>query len=514
MSKLTAPKSKIPSHQLLPRSGAEREALREKGQFWTPSWVANAMVAYCLRDNPGELLDPAAGEGAFFEAALTLRKRSRKSFHLFGYDLDPEMCRRVTQQYGSRIEMVRRDFVLNPPSRKFAAIVANPPYIRHHRIPAATKASLRRIAKEALGTELDGRAGLHIYFLIRALQMLESNGRLAFILPADVFEGVFSKTLWTWISTKFSVEAIVTFAPDATPFPGVDTNAVVAFVRHSVPSAEYRWVRCRKHGSAQLQAWAGGASDAMPFPDLEIELRQTGESVRCGLARPRSEFPVDGPILFHYAKVVRGIATGDNSFFVLTRAQIAELGIPLDYFKRVVGRTRDAASGRLTEDDLNELDMQARPTYLLAPPDAPWDSYPQSLRDYLESGSRQGLHQRALISSRKPWYKAERREVPPLLFAYLGRRNSRFIRNLSSAVPLTGFLCVYPTVQVTNAAERLWKVLSEGDLTAALVQVGKTYGGGAVKVEPRSLERLPLSKELLQKHGLPIFAQAKQLEIA
>lgn len=37
----------------------------------------------------------------------------------------------------------------------------------------------------------------------------------------------------------------------------------------------------------------------------------------------------------------------------------------------------------------------------------------------------------------------EQREVPPILFAYLGRRNTRFILNEAGILPLTGFLCVY-----------------------------------------------------------------------
>ena len=32
--------------------------------------------------------------------------------------------------------------------------------------------------------------------------------------------------------------------------------------------------------------------------------------------------------------------------------------------------------------------------------------------------------------------------------------------------------------------------------------VGKSYGSGAIKVEPRSLERLPLNSEIVEKVGL------------
>ena len=47
-------------------SSATREALREKGQFWTPGWVAEAMVEYVLAGRDDVLLfDPAWGRGLF-----------------------------------------------------------------------------------------------------------------------------------------------------------------------------------------------------------------------------------------------------------------------------------------------------------------------------------------------------------------------------------------------------------------------------------------------------------------
>jgi len=62
---------RIKSHQKLPTVWSDREALREKGQFWTPSWVAEAMVEY-VTDTTGEVFDPATGRGAFFEALQKL----------------------------------------------------------------------------------------------------------------------------------------------------------------------------------------------------------------------------------------------------------------------------------------------------------------------------------------------------------------------------------------------------------------------------------------------------------
>jgi type I restriction-modification system DNA methylase subunit len=48
---------------------AQRRRQQEKGQFWTPDWVAEAMVTWLLEDGGGPLFDPAVGNGAFFRAA-------------------------------------------------------------------------------------------------------------------------------------------------------------------------------------------------------------------------------------------------------------------------------------------------------------------------------------------------------------------------------------------------------------------------------------------------------------
>jgi hypothetical protein len=112
------------------------------------------------------------------------------------------------------------------------------------------------------------------------------------------------------------------------------------------------------------------------------------------------------------------------------------------------------------------------------------------------------VHRRALIKQRRVWYKMESREVPPFLFAYLGRRSARFIRNRAGIVPLTGFLCVYPKIHEKESLEKLWRLLNHPDTLANLHRVAKSYGSGAIKVEPRALEKVPLSERALSDCGL------------
>ena len=500
----------LTARQIIPHSGPGREALREKGQFWTPDWIAQAMVAYVARNSPGHIFDPSVGAGAFFCAAKSV---ASERIAFLGNELDPGALEKARYNGLSSDDLAHveiNDFILNHPAGPFKAIVANPPYIRHHRLSNRVKEELRRISADTIGTSLDGRAGLHIYFLIRALSLLDKQGRLAFIMPADTCEGVFSSTLWSWITSNYRLDAVITFAPDASPFPKVDTNPIIFMISNEPPREEFFWARCVQPQTRALKNWADSGFSAMETPDIEIHKRSLSEGLSTGLSRPPTRSDGESATLGDFASVLRGIATGANDFFFLTANRAAELSIPDDFLIPAVGRTRDAPTNEITLEIIESLDMKGRPTLLFSPDGRSKDDFPPSVREYLDYGEDMSIHEKSLISTRRPWYKMETRIPPPILFAYLGRRNARFIRNRAGVVPLTGFLCVYPHRDDIESIERLWQVLQQPETIANLSLVGKSYGGGAIKVEPRSLEKLPLSGESLSALGGLFRLKTKQ----
>jgi len=162
----------------------EREALREKGQFWTPEWIAEAMVAYLAAGGHQTLFDPAVGAGAFFRAAKTLGREIGKDFALSGTEIDKAALSEAIESGLSHEDLLHvriGDFLLESSPGTIEAVVANPPYIRHHRLSNGLKGKLREFCFKSIDTTLDGRAGLHVYFLIAGLRSLSSGGRLAFI---------------------------------------------------------------------------------------------------------------------------------------------------------------------------------------------------------------------------------------------------------------------------------------------------------------------------------------------
>jgi adenine-specific DNA-methyltransferase len=502
--------------QRIPSSWLERESLRVKGQFWTPDWVADAMAAYVLASGADHLLDPAVGAGALFIAAKRIAAQSRRTVALHGNEIDAQAIMQARQNGLSDDDLANlemRDFVLDPPARRFKAIAANPPYIRHHRLPPDAKAALQKFGKSLIGKPLDGRAGLHIYFLLRALSLLEAGGRLAFIMPADTCEGVFAQTLWHWITQQFRLDAVITFSAAAAPFPNVDTNAIIFLIENSPPLTRFQWAQVDLADRHVLTDWVASAFAKSEGSALTVHERDLNEALATGLSRPPAEAPHEGAMLGEFATVMRGIATGANEFFFLTTIQAQTLHIPDEYLIPAVGRTRDVTSEEVTAATISELERKGRPTLLFAPDGRPLHLFPRPVRDYLNQGETSGIHKRTLIATRRPWYKMESRSAPPFLFAYLGRRNARFIRNTARAIPLTGFLCIYPRLSDAANTERLWHVLKHPDTTANLRLVGKSYGSGAIKVEPRALERLPIPPHVLTAAGLMSLHNGEQLPL-
>ncbi|MEM6966888.1 MAG: SAM-dependent methyltransferase, partial [Bacteroidota bacterium] len=348
---------------------------------------------------------------------------------------------------------------------------------------------------------IDGRAGYHIYFLIQSLHYLEKEGRLAFIMPADTCEGRFADKLWKWITKHYCLECVCTFKEGATPFPDVDTNALVFFIRNSKPKNTIQWIEVSEAYTDCLLNYVKSEFKEQICDSLNVTNRNLQEALETGLSRPqtvnKSKYQ-----LSDFASVMRGIATGANDFFFLTKDQVSDFQIPNEYIKRAVGRTRDVEGDLVTAETLKELEDKNRPTYLLSIGKEKTSELPKILQKYIQKGEKQELHLKSLIQQRKPWYKMEKREIPPLLFAYLGRRNTRFIKNEANVLPLTGFLCVYPHKKEKSYINKLWKILNHEDTIKNLRLVGKSYGSGAIKVEPSGLKKLPIPEYLVKEFQL------------
>ena len=477
--------------------------VRNKGQVWTPRWVADAMAVYLGKKASESILDPAVGPGVLLAAA---KFEAKKLKSVIAFEIDKDVLSEKSSKNGFAREEITdlhiRDFISDKSKFEVSSVIANPPYLRHHKITSQLKTTCQELVRETLGIRIDARAGLHIYFLVKALSHLQQGGRLSFLVPADTFEGVFAKPLWSSIAKKFHVEGILTFDPKAAAFPGVDTNASVVYISREQPTGQFRWLRWvgenpQKLSEAVHFGMAGKTAEAKDL-GLEVSNLKLADAIETGFTRLHTSEPEGGIHLNEFATMMRGVASGSNEFFLMTKSRLQSLGLSEDLFVRTIPRVRDATETSISLNFLNKLDLAGRPTYLLSIDEN--TVIDKALKKYLELGVEQGVSTRALVSMRKKWFYMEKRSPVPILFAYLGRRNNRFIDAKTKITPLTGFLCVYPKPGVDK--QSLIKALNHPLSIKELSRIGKSYGDGAIKVEPGGLRRMILPLPALKESGL------------
>jgi len=510
-------------------------ARRPLGQFWTPWPIAELMARWAIRSPSDRVLDPGFGSGVLLMAAA---ERLRTTGYLAGTEISPVLFLvalanlLLTPARNLKLNLRCEDFILPhcaatqavgeqtssytgrnvqlslpgmdrmpeaPFKGPFDVVVCNPPYTRHHHLPDDYKARWGEAVRDSFGVSFSRLTSLFAYFLIQSWRLLSTTGKMAFITPAAMFETFYSRQVKRFLRSQLRPRAIITFDESLSVFQGVDTAACVTLLdgpraetrSHLIHIEVHRWpgadavldalsaARDSEHRWGRM--WRIPLTELKPGSKWTVLARAT-RGVRAGLV-PLSTI----------ARIMRGIATGANAFFVLDDGAVARWDLPKRLLRPVLTRNREAPGYVFTYADFQRLGRQGKPRWLLylARPVRP--GTPEER--YVQHGVFLALHRRKLVNTRSPWYTMEKRDPAPIYYTYLSRRNSRFILNKANVLALNVFLCIYPEREIAEDATLLNALLAFLNSPATrqgLRLVGRCYGGDTVKVEPRELDNLPV----------------------
>ena len=464
------------------------------GQFATPPALARQVVGAALgwlpELAPIRFLDPAFGTGSFFSVLLDLAPAARLS-GLSGFEIDPHYGAPAEELWRGRgLALTLGDFTrAEPPAAgKPNLIVCNPPYVRHHHLEPVDKLRLQELGERATGIRLSGLAGLYAHFMLLAHAWAAEGAIAAWLVPSEFMDVNYGAGLRRYLTERVTLLRLHRFDAGEVQFGDALVTSAVVWWRHGAPPEGHRALLTFGGSIA-----APRRSETVSLERLSAAPKWTAEALAAPVGAGR------GASLGDLFEIKRGVATGDNRFFILSEAEIARRGLPWECFTPVLPGPRGLGPGAtLIEADADGLPKLDQRLFLLdcrLPEPELAERHPVLWR-YLLSGVP-AVSGRYLCRHRTPWYALDRRPPPPLLCTYMGRGASpfRFLLNRSRATAANVYLLLYPKPEAAadpGLVERLWRGLN-GMGAAGLIAAGRVYGGGLHKLEPRELMGLPLA---------------------
>ncbi len=467
-------------------SSVAGERRKDLGQFFTPPELVSALTAWAVRSPSDRVLEPAAGEAAFLLAAIRRLRSlgsSDPSRAVLGVEIDPQAwaeTNRALKEAGEPASVIRGDFFeLSPEDvTPFNAVVGNPPYIRYHRFKGEARRR-SQLAAAAGGVVLSGLASSWAAFVIHASRFLAPDGRLAFVLPAELLYADYADPVREFLLRRFGAVSVVTFNESVFPGAMIDTVLLMA------EGGERRGLRVLRVANAKEAEQLASDQAFSPAADERwSSLRDASEGVTAlGRLRDRGALTRLGDV----ASVDIGFVTGANDFFMLTSGEIKRHGISRRLFRPAIARPAQLRGAILSEADAAELTTTER-VHLLALTGSSLDAKATALGRYLRRGRRRGIHRQYKCRVRQPWYAVPGIRIPDAFLSYMSNTSPRVALNEA------GFSSSNLVHQVTfhmigrSHMHAFVTALHSSPARLSFELEGRSYGGGVLKHETKEAE--------------------------
>jgi adenine-specific DNA-methyltransferase len=456
-------------------------------QFFTPPQVAELMIDWIAAIQPAAILDPAVGPG-IFPRLLSVVCPDASISCLDVDELAAAVARRATAQHHN-VSIATADFLTWENDSTFDAVIANPPYLRHHDLNYAFDVFDFVGRKNA--TTVSRLSNSYVLFVLEIVRRLRAGGRAAILIPGEWVNANFGANLKLWLIRSGVLHTLIYFSHASSQFDGALTTASILLIeKPEQPVARDRvqtlFVQDGVTVGQIRRALLTGESAPSEITiqnmnsDLLLSEKKWNHLLEHGALDQ-----VSGLIsLSEIAKTSRGIATGCNSFFHLNKSSVQRFGLRPSGLIPCVGRAGDVVGAVFSRNDYDSLLALDRRVQLLS---LTSDLDPDE-KAYIERGVADGLHLRYLCAARKrQWFAMESRPPAPIWAAVFGRNLLRFVHNAAGIANLTTFHCIYPFDKSEEWSAAITTCLNSGVIQRLSREQYRVYGGGLLKMEPKDL---------------------------
>ena len=450
-----------------------------RGAYYTPGQLAKAMVGLFSYEDIHTILEPSCGDGVFLDC---LQTENFLNHRVVAVEIEADEADKVKARYDDapNVSVLNRDFFEFYDEfhgrQWFDLILGNPPYIRYQYLTEKQ----REIQSQLLvshGMKSNKLINAWVGFLVACTQMLSQNGKIAFVVPAEILQVAYAEDLRQFLSNQFSKITLITF--EKLIFPEIEQEILV-FVGEK--GREEKGIRIIEMNDLDdfntLDLDSNGYQRLLHVHEKWTKYFVSAEETEIvqQLKNDKRFSP-----LKDFGIINVGITTGNNDYFSITRdtAKIYELD---DVTLPLIGRSSHAHGIYFSEDDWKLNVEQGKKAKLVKFPDTLYSEYPSRHKDYISWGEAEEQHTGYKCRIRERWYIVPSVWVPDAFFLRRNNLYPKFVLNRCGAVSTD----TMHRMKFNDGVDAENILLSYyNSISFAFTEIcGRSYGGGVLEILP------------------------------
>ncbi len=469
---------------------------KESGAFFTPTAIAVTLTQWVAQSATDRLLDPSCGDGQF----IVNHPNS------VGVEQDATSASLAASRAPQAV-VHNADFFVwaAATAERFDCLAGNPPFIRYQLFKGDTRVrALEQAAR--LGAKFSGVSSSWAPYLVVAASLLKPQGRMAFVVPAEIGHAPYALPLLKYLASNFGQVQVVAVRKKL--FPKLSEDCWLLYCDGFGGSTDHilfsptdtfevlEGVRPLSGTTVSIidmeQNWEGRLR---PFL-LTAEQRAAYQLLKSSAETSR---------LQDLARVSLGYVSGANEFFHLRPSEVAALGIPDEFLQLTVRNSKSIDGETLTQAHVERWLEKDASCYLLRI--EPTAVLPASVLQYLQSDVAAAVSQGYKCRNRAVWYAVPDVQTPAFLLTYMAGRHASLVANEVTAASTNSLHCVTPN---SAQAKELMQTCWMSPLTQLSCEIeGHPLGGGMLKLEINEAKRILFNAhQALQPEFAELFESA------
>lgn len=458
-----------------------------RGGFYTPEPIAFFILKWAINGDVNyDILEPSCGDGIFLEQ---IKENNFKYNSITAIEFDEIEATKADNIDLPNKLVLNEDFhtFFNATGQRFDLVVGNPPYIRYQYFDRIQQIEAEKIFNNA-NLKYSKLTNAWVSFVVGSSLLLKEKGKIGFVLPAEILQVSYAKTLRDFLSHYYNKINIISFKKLV--FPDIQQEVVLLlceknqtnehYIEHielgNIESLKTVDILSLKSSTKKIDF----KSNKWTFYFLEQKEIDFLEEVSKNCSIPN---------IGDYADVEVGITTGSNEFFTVPLLTVEAFGLQ-PFAKPLVGRSVQVNSLIFTYNDwLQNKKLKARAYLLIFPTFKELKKHKEALK-YLSNGEKKGIQKGYKCGIRDEWQIVPSVWISDALFI---RRNNLFPKLIINEARAYTTDTMHRVKIKENVDIKAFTASFYNSLSFAFSEIsGRSYGGGVLELMPSEVERILL----------------------